>query len=218
MPGSASHASADGPAERFRRTVTAHDDDPMRGSIDATVETYDGPTVSLTAELCDLYGVVYAEPPYCDGPADVAEFVAEWPELVARSGFRLAVARVGAGGLAGFALGHAVDPDSGWWPGERSASAGAGAERGGWDRDPSPGFGVAELGVHPAWRRRGLASLVHEALLAGRTEPWVVLWVRGDAPAAVAMYHRWGYRLVGAVPDRPPYQVMCLARTAGSRP
>ena len=47
---------------------------------------------------------------------DVAEFVAEWPEMVARPGFRLAVARVSAGDLAGdlagFALGHSVDPDS----------------------------------------------------------------------------------------------------------
>jgi GNAT superfamily N-acetyltransferase len=76
-----------------------------------------------------------------------------------------------------------------------------------------------ELDVHPAWRRRGLASRLHEALLADRRAdrrgPRVVLWVRADAPAAAATYARWGYRLVGCVPDRPPYQVMCLDRAVG---
>jgi ribosomal protein S18 acetylase RimI-like enzyme len=190
----------------------------MGNSIDARIETYDGSTASLTTELCELYGAVYAEPPYCDGPADLAEFVSEWPELVARPGFRLAVARTGAGDLAGFALGHVVGPDGGWWPENLPDPAIDATGRGVPTRNPGHSFGIAELGVHSAWRRHGLASLVHEALLAGRTEPWVVLWVRGDAPAAVAMYHRWGYRLVGAVPDRPPYQVMCLPRFPESAP
>jgi ribosomal protein S18 acetylase RimI-like enzyme len=189
----------------------------MRDSIGVTVETHDGSTASLTTELRDLYGAVYAEPPYRDGPAEIAEFAAEWPELVARPGFRLAVARVAAGNLAGFALGHVVDPDGGWWPDNPIAPANDGAGRGNGDLIPGPAFGIAELGVHPAWRRHGIAGLVHETLLSGRTEPWVVLWVRGDAPAAVAMYHRWGYRLVGAVPDRPPYQVMCLTRSVSTR-
>jgi ribosomal protein S18 acetylase RimI-like enzyme len=84
--------------------------------------------------------------------------------------------------------------------------------------DAGRSFGIAELGVHPAWRRRGLASGLHEALLADRPEPRVVLWVRADAPAAAATYARWGYRLMGCVPDRPPYQVMCLDRSAASKP
>jgi hypothetical protein len=44
----------------------------------------------------------------------------------------------------------------------------------------------------------------------------VVLWVRADAPAARSTYHRWGYRLVGTAPDRPPYQVMCLDRDSAT--
>lgn len=186
----------------------------MTTSVDARVETYDGPTAALTAELRDLYGAAYAEPPYRDGPTEVAEFVAEWPELVARPGFRLAVARTGAGGLGAFALGHEVGPD-GWWPENLPDPAGDGPGRGVPTRRPGRSFGIAELGVHPAWRRHGLAGLVHRALLAGRAEPWVVLWVRGDAPAAVATYRRWGYRHVGAAPGRPPYEVMCLARDVG---
>lgn len=157
---------------------------------------------------------MYAEPPYRDGPADVAEFVAEWRELSSQPGFRLVVART-AGGLVGFAVGHLVDQASGWWAGIRpGATVGDTADPAGLD-DAGPGFGIAELGVHPAWRRQGLASRLHEALLAGRSERRVVLWVRADAPAARATYARWGYRLVVPVADRPPYQVMCLDRPAG---
>lgn len=93
----------------------------MSTSLEVTIETYDGPAAVLTGELRDLYAAVYAEPPYRDGPAELAEFAAEWPGLVARDGFRLALAilpRAGAAPdrLAGFALGHTVGPDSGWWP------------------------------------------------------------------------------------------------------
>ena len=162
------------------------------------VETYDGPATVLTDDLRALYAAVYAEPPYRDGPADVAEFVAEWRDLSARPGFRLVVART-AGELVGFALGHVVDEASGWWAGIRPGPpVGATAGPAGLD-GAGPSFGIAELGVHPAWRRRRLASRLHDALLAGRGERRVVLWVRADAPAARATYARWGYRLVGSV-------------------
>lgn len=181
------------------------------------VETYDGPALMLTDDLRDLYAAVYAEPPYRDGCADVAEFVAEWPELVNQPGFRLVVART-AGQQVGFALGYVVDRASGWWAGIRPGPFGGDtADRVGVD-DGSDSFGIAELGVHPAWRRHGLASRLHQALLAGRSESRVVLWVRADAPAARAAYARWGYRLLGLVPDRPPYQVMCLNRGPTARP
>jgi ribosomal protein S18 acetylase RimI-like enzyme len=178
------------------------------------IETYDGLAATLTSEVRAVYAAVYAEAPYRDGPADVAEFAAEWPGLVAQPGFRLVLARTGAAGVVGFALGHLVEPASGWWARIDPAPAAADTAGDVGVGDAGGSFGVAELGVHPAWRRRGLASRLHEALLADRPEPRVVLWVRADAPAATATYARWGYRLVGCVPDRPPYQVMCLDRAA----
>jgi ribosomal protein S18 acetylase RimI-like enzyme len=183
----------------------------VQPSDEVRVQTYEGAATALTDDLRALYAAVYAEPPYRDGPAEVAEFVAEWRELSTQPGFRLVVART-AGQLVGFALGHLVDRASGWWEGIRAAPPGGDtADPAGFD-DVGHSFGIAELGVHPAWRRRGLASRLHEALLAGRSEPQVVLWVRADAPAARATYARWGYRLRGFVPDRPPYLVMCLDR------
>jgi ribosomal protein S18 acetylase RimI-like enzyme len=176
------------------------------GDGEVRVETYDGPAAILTEELQALYGAVYAEPPYRDDPADVAEFVAEWPELVARPGFRLVLARASGAGPVGFALGYPVGRDSDWWPAVTGPASPVDA--GGDDR----GFGIAELGVHPAWRRRRIAGRLHEALLAGRAERRVVLWVRPDAAAAWATYHRWGYRVVGAA-RTDPYQVMCLHLT-----
>jgi ribosomal protein S18 acetylase RimI-like enzyme len=181
------------------------------------VETCEGPAATLSGELRALYAAVYAEPPYRDGPAEVAELVAEWPDLLNQPGFRLVVART-AGQLVGFACGHMVDSASGWWAGLRPDPLGGDtADPVGFD-DGGHSFGIAELGVHPAWRRRGLARRLHEALLAGRGESRVVLWVRADAPAARATYARWGYRLIGPVPDRPPYQVMCLNRGLTTRP
>jgi len=189
----------------------------VQAADEVRVETYDGPAVTLTDDLRALYAAVYAEPPYRDGPADVAEFVAEWPELLNQPGFRLVVART-ADQLVGFAVGHMVGPASGWWAGIRPDPLhGDTADPAGFD-DGGHSFGIAELGVHPAWRRRGLASRLHEALLAGRGESRVVLWVRADAPAARATYARWGYRLLGSVQDRPPYQVMCLDRGPTTRP
>jgi ribosomal protein S18 acetylase RimI-like enzyme len=168
------------------------------------VTAYSGAEATLSDELLALYGRVYAEAPYWDGPADVAEFAAEWPRLNSEPGFRLVVARSDSAGLVGFVLGHLVSPDSGWWTGIDPIPVN-GAE---------PTFGVAEFGVHRAWRRSGIARRLHDALLDGQAASQVVLWVRTDAPAAQAAYTRWGYRHAGTI-GRPPdrsYHVLFLDR------
>ena len=145
-------------------------------------------------ELLALYGDVYAGPPYFDGPSDVAEFAAAWAQWRAEPGFRLVLAR-SEGLLVGFAGGWSLP--AGGWGGAEGIS----------------GYGVAEFGVRDGWRGRGIASQLHTALLAGRPESRVVLWVRVDAPAARAVYARWGYREVGSA-DRggTSYLVLCLER------
>lgn len=159
------------------------------------IEVHDG-TVSLSEELLALYVAVFAEAPYHDTQADTDEFVAEWPELTAELGFRLVLARAETGELAGFTIGHVLEPGTSWWSGLR--------ER---------GYGVAELGVHRDWRRHGIARKLHDALLDGRPERQVVLWARPAAEVARAVYASWGYRQVDLIegPKRTNL-VLCLDR------
>jgi GNAT superfamily N-acetyltransferase len=159
------------------------------------VEVHDRLATTASDELLRLYGDVYGGAPYRDGPADVAEFAAEWDRLRMEPGIRLVLARA-AVGLVGFGLGHVVQPDSGWW--------------GGVARDGGLSFGIAEFGVLADWRGRGIARRLHDALLAGRREKSAVLWVRADAPVARAAYDSWGYRAVGTIERSPRYHVMCL--------
>lgn len=155
-------------------------------------------------ELLALYGDVYAGPPYFDGPADVAEFADAWPRWRAEPGFRLALAR-DVGELEGFAVGWVLPPGVAW----------------GIDNEVSS-YGIAEMGVREKWRGRGIATRLHTALLAGRPETRVVLWVRADAPAARATYARWGYRETGRAVDRDDGRssfaslVLCLDRGSGA--
>src|SRR4029450_10630340 len=64
-----------------------------------------------------LYAEVYAEAPYLEGAAEVANFAEQWwPRCVHEPGFRLVVARVD-GAPVGFSFGHRLRADSDWWGG-----------------------------------------------------------------------------------------------------
>jgi hypothetical protein len=136
-----------GLALRAARRPGQDEDGMVRPPDEIRVETYDPPAMVLTDDLRGLYAAVSAEPPYRDGPADVAEFVAEWAELSNQPGFRLVVART-AGQLVGFALGYVVDQASRWWAGIRPGlPAGDTADPVGF-YDVGHSFGIAELGVY----------------------------------------------------------------------
>ncbi|MGX1483151.1 GNAT superfamily N-acetyltransferase [Streptomyces griseus] len=58
---------------------------------------------------------------------------------------------------------------------------------------------LKEIGVSPAWRGTGVARHIHNALLAGRKEPYVTLMVNqaaGDGKVH-ALYRSWGYEDIG---------------------
>jgi hypothetical protein len=121
--------------------------------------------MALTDDLRALYAAVYAAPPYRDGPAELAEFVAEWRELLNQPGFRLVVAPT-AGQLVGF--GYVVESASGWWAGIRPSPAG------GDTADPVGFDEAATASASPSWVASRLAAVqarqpLQEALLAGRT-------------------------------------------------
>lgn len=160
------------------------------------------------AQLCtirDLYAEVYAEPPYCEGPADVAEFAADWPRRVGHPHFQLVIARWGSEPI-GFSFGHQLPAQTGWWDGALT---------------PLPDhitveysgrtFAIIEIAVRPRYRRRGVARRMHAALTAGLLEERITLLVRPDAPAPQHAYRSWGYQPVGRIqpfPDGPVYDAM----------
>ncbi|GGR07915.1 GNAT family N-acetyltransferase [Kitasatospora griseola] len=58
-------------------------------------------------------------------------------------------------------------------------------------------FGLFELAVRPAWRRRHIATRLHTALTVAVANERIMLNSRPEATAAQAAYRAWGYRYAG---------------------
>jgi ribosomal protein S18 acetylase RimI-like enzyme len=178
------------------------------GTSVADIQRYDANSVSSVIPVIGrLYEVVYREPPYCEGPDDVREFVEGMPRRAAQPAFRLVVATTD-GKPVGFAFGHQLPADTKWWQGATT---------------PLPDsivreyaghtFAVIELAVLAEYRRRGIAKAMHDALLVDADEERVTLLVRPEAMPARRAYERWGYARVGAIrpwPEAPLYDAMML--------
>lgn len=70
-------------------------------------------------DLAPVYEAVFAEPPYLEGPRDVAEFLERYQREHKTPGFRLVLAR-DAGKLAGFAYGLPSRPPPDGGPDSRT--------------------------------------------------------------------------------------------------
>lgn len=122
-----------------------------------------------------------------------------------RKGFRLVTGRVNDE-LVGFTLGSVLSANSGWWQGLTG------------DVDPnflretgSRTFGINELQVRPAWRRRGFARAMSDALLEGLPIERATLLVRAENTPAYTAYRSWGFYVIGQMQpfdDSPVYEVM----------
>ncbi|MEU0518176.1 GNAT family N-acetyltransferase [Streptosporangium sp. NPDC006007] len=147
----------------------------------------------LSGPYVDLYEEIHAEPPYLSGPLYARErFIHRTAGQVRREGFTLVSAHDGPA-LAGFAFGLPF-PAGRWWGGDASPGPAnvVAAEK----------FAVIELGVHAAYRGRGIGRRLLEDLLTDRAAPYAVLLAHPDAPAH-AMYRRWGWQVVGTVRPAP---------------
>lgn len=176
-----------------------------------TYERYEGPEAAgrLDAFL-PAYEEVYADPPYCEGPRDVAEFIERYAHQVrGRPGFRLVLARR-AGEVVGFTYGYRLPTDTAWWASLlEPVPEGFSRETG--ERT----FAVIELAVRAPWRRQGVAAGLHARLLEGQEVERVTLTVRPEPEAAPARaaYAAWGYRRVGRShpwAEAPVYDAMVL--------
>ncbi|MGH3979592.1 MAG: GNAT family N-acetyltransferase [Pseudonocardiaceae bacterium] len=188
-------------------------DDPPLDRLTLTVHGADTGSGQL-GTVREIYAEIYAEPPYCEGPAEVADFASGWPRRVDKPNFRLVVAQRGDEPI-GFSFGHQLPAQTRWWDGALTPLPDdVTAER------PGRTFAIIEIAVRRPYRQRGVARRMHTDLTAGLPEERITLLVRPDAPAPRHAYLSWGYRPVGRIqpfPDGPVYDAMIKSLVASSR-
>ncbi|MFG3022266.1 GNAT family N-acetyltransferase [Streptomyces sp. NPDC048254] len=168
-------------------------------------------TVDAAARLdafLHAYEEVYEEPPYSEGPSDVAEFIDHYQVQARRPGMRLILAREGEE-VIGFTYGYYLAADTMWWHNLQDVTLPEDFTR----EDGRRTFVVIELAVRKPWRRRGIAGDLHAQLLEGLDAERVTLTVRPEPEAgpAKSAYVAWGYRKVGVShpwEDAPLYDCM----------
>ncbi|MFJ4621375.1 GNAT family N-acetyltransferase [Streptomyces sp. NPDC088812] len=176
---------------------------------EVTYTRYEGAEAAgLLNAFLPAYEEVYAEPPYLEGPRDVADFIEHYAVQAKRHGMRLVLARHGQD-VVGFTYGYYLAPDTRWWTSLQDVQLPPETTR----EDGRRTFVIIELAVRKAWRRRGVAASLHDLLLDGVTAERVTLTVRPEPEAAPARqaYQAWGYRRVGTTlpwEDSPLYDCM----------
>ncbi len=157
--------------------------------------------------ILPLYAEVYAEPPYCEGPEDVADFADTWEQRCERPGHRLVLAHDDERPV-GFAFGYRLPAHTAWWRGLlASVDAGLVTETG------TRTYAINELAVLLAYRRRGIGAAMHELLVGDQSVERVTLLSRPEAEAAQAAYRALGYGMVGPLrpyEGAPLYDAMLL--------
>jgi ribosomal protein S18 acetylase RimI-like enzyme len=164
-----------------------------------------GTATSQLTTVVGIYASAYSEPPYNEGPDDVAQFRSDWARRVSQPTFRLVIATL-AHEPIGFAFGHQLPPGTRWWDGLLED-----VERDIIDERPGRTFAVIELAVLQGSRERGIGRELHAHLLANLQEERATLLVRPEATPARRAYQAWGYWPVGKLqpfPDAPTYDAM----------
>jgi ribosomal protein S18 acetylase RimI-like enzyme len=172
-----------------------------------TTVTDPGHTAKLLDDIAPVYEEVYAEPPYHEGPRDVAQFIERYGREHKVKGFRLATARDERGDLSAFAYGLPLSSSTSWWDGFLDTTLTDDFTR----EDGRRTFVIMELAVRAPYRRQGVARALHAALMDGNAAERVTLAVRPEAEPANHLYAALGYELVGHTrpwDDAPTYACM----------
>ncbi|MBQ0900981.1 GNAT family N-acetyltransferase [Micromonospora sp. U21] len=153
----------------------------------------------LFPPLVELYAVVYAEPPYEEGPEQVSRFANGLPTEAARPGFTL-VAAEDDGALIGAAYGWTMLAGRWWSQADQDPPA---------DVLVADKLAVMEWIVAPDRRREGVGSGLMARLLDGRHERYATL-ASDPRAAARRMYARAGWRQVArsTMPDGTPMDLL----------
>lgn len=150
-----------------------------------------------------LYVATFSASPFVWSGADEHEHRAMLARIRRDPTFDMAMA-LHAGTVIGFAYGHRLPADHGWWndfptalPPDLTAE---------WDGRT---FALVDLAVEASWRRLGVGDRLLGLLLGRRTEERAILSVQPTAVDAQTFYRRLGWCRVGRkgpMPDvHPPY-------------
>ncbi|WP_371484803.1 GNAT family N-acetyltransferase [Kitasatospora sp. NBC_00315] len=176
---------------------------------EVAVRVLDGEaTAQLEEGLKEVFAQAFAEPPYGEGPADVDRAFRRFRSHTRKAGFLAAVAFGPGGQVVGMAFGYPLTATTRWW--DTLTEAVPDDVR---TEDGKRTFGLFELAVRPAWRRRGIATRLHTVLTEAVTNDRVMLNSRPEATAAQAAYRAWGYHCAGtAIPwdGAAPHHVLLL--------
>ncbi|MFJ6568000.1 GNAT family N-acetyltransferase [Streptomyces sp. NPDC091292] len=173
-------------------------------------ESYEGADAARHLDtFLPTYTEVYAEPPYREGPRDIADFTDRFHVQARRPGFRLVLAR-GDVDIIGFTFGFLLPADTSWWKNLQTP-----APEDFTREDGRRTFAVIELAVREPWRRQGVATGLHTTLLKDIPAERVTLTTRPEPEAAPAQaaYAHWGYRKIGVShpwETAPYYDAMLL--------
>jgi GNAT superfamily N-acetyltransferase len=162
----------------------------------ATFGPFAEPDEELIAEMVPVYTAVHPE---CLQDERLLEgFLRRTRSQMLRPGFHLVVLREGER-LIGFALGLTF-PAGSWWSGpvaDPPADEILQADK----------FAVIELNVTPEWQGHGYGTVLMQALLANRVEPYAML-TTNPASKARRIYEHWGWEYVGKAHHAPEQEVM----------
>jgi GNAT superfamily N-acetyltransferase len=147
-----------------------------------------GPTLEAARTV---YAAAFGQPPYREGPEQVAAFVDRVRRYAReRDGLRLVL--VDDDGPAGLGLAVLARPGD-WWRDRAAETVGPQqAER--WM--PSPCLEIVHVAVHPERQRKGIGRLVHDLLIAGTPAPTAILSCNPEAEPARRLYARRGWRVL----------------------
>lgn len=164
----------------------------------------------IIPRLRDLYAKVYAEPPYYEGPAEVANFATRFEDQRREVGFSLASCWSDRQ-LLGYLYGFTLTPERGWW---NSLLTRVCAGKSVKEFRKGTAF-VSELLVRADVRRHGIGRTLHDRFLAPRAEGQALLLVHPNAHAGRIAYAKWGWRKVGygvPFPGAGSYETLVLFR------
>jgi len=130
-------------------------------SREVPYERYEGQEAARLDVFLPAYQEVYAEPPYGEGPDDIADFIETHRTQAWRPGVSPVLARDGDE-VAGFAFGYLLPAGTRWWSNLQEPLPEDFTRE-----DGTRTYVVIELAVRRAWRRLGIAAGLHARLLDG---------------------------------------------------